>query len=88
MASVKHLLERSLNELKNPELKKFQWHLKNDKHVSESEMENADRLDTVDKMVACFGHEEAVKITVDFLRKMNQNNLAEQLENKHKQGDV
>uniref|UniRef100_A0A8C1PHL1 Uncharacterized protein n=1 Tax=Cyprinus carpio TaxID=7962 RepID=A0A8C1PHL1_CYPCA len=88
MASVKHLLERSLNELKNPELKKFQWHLKNDKHVSESEMENADRLDTVDKMVACFGHEEAVKITVDFLRKMNQNNLAEQLEKNHKQGSA
>uniref|UniRef100_A0A671RWY9 NACHT, LRR and PYD domains-containing protein 3-like n=1 Tax=Sinocyclocheilus anshuiensis TaxID=1608454 RepID=A0A671RWY9_9TELE len=85
MASVKQLLERSLNELKNPELKKFQWHLKNDKHMSESEMENADRLDTVDKMVACFGHKDAVKITVEFLRKMNQNNLAEQLEKNHKQ---
>ncbi|KAL1246554.1 hypothetical protein QQF64_034599 [Cirrhinus molitorella] len=85
MAAVKHLLEKSLNELKKAELKKFQWHLKNDKHISESEMENADRLDTVDKMVACFGQEEAVKITVDILRKMNQNNLAEQLENKHKQ---
>ncbi|XP_048035531.1 NACHT, LRR and PYD domains-containing protein 12-like [Megalobrama amblycephala] len=85
MASVEELLEESLNELKIAELKKFQWHLKNDhKHISNSDMENADILDTVDKMVACFGPEEAVKITVDILRKINQNNLAEQLENNHK----
>ncbi|XP_067248674.1 NLR family CARD domain-containing protein 3-like [Chanodichthys erythropterus] len=89
MASVEELLEESLNELKIAELKKFQWHLKNDhKHISNSDMENADILDTVDKMVACFGPEEAVKITVDILRKMNQNNLAEQLENNHKPGST
>ncbi|XP_067222634.1 NACHT, LRR and PYD domains-containing protein 3-like [Chanodichthys erythropterus] len=87
MASVKDLLEKSLNELVQAELKEFQWHLVNDHEcISKSEMVNADRLDTVDKMVARFGAEEAVKITVKILRKMNQNNLAEQLENKHKQG--
>ncbi|RXN28118.1 LRR and PYD domains-containing 6-like protein [Labeo rohita] len=42
-------------------------------------------VDTVDKMVDCFGPEEAVKITVKILRKMNQNHLAEQLENKYKE---
>ncbi|XP_051747419.1 NACHT, LRR and PYD domains-containing protein 12-like [Ctenopharyngodon idella] len=89
MASVEELLVESLNELKKAEMKKFQWHLKNDhKHISNSDVENADILDTVDKMVACFGPEEAVKITVDILRKMNQNNLAEQLENNHKQGQA
>ncbi|XP_048013175.1 NACHT, LRR and PYD domains-containing protein 12-like isoform X2 [Megalobrama amblycephala] len=87
MASVKELLEKSLNELEEAELKKFQWHLRNDQEcISKFDMENADRLKTVDKMVECFGPEEAVKITVDILRKMNQNNLAEQLENKLKQG--
>ncbi|XP_067248667.1 NLR family CARD domain-containing protein 3-like isoform X3 [Chanodichthys erythropterus] len=86
MASVEELLEKSLNELVKAELKKFQWHLKNDHDcISQCEMENADRLKTVDKMVACFGRKEAVKITVEILRKMNQNNLAEQLENNHKQ---
>ncbi|XP_048011644.1 protein NLRC3-like [Megalobrama amblycephala] len=85
MAPVEELLEKSLNELVEAELKKFQWHLKNHEHISNSDMENADRLKTVDKMVACFGLEEAVKITVEILRKMNQKNLAEQLENKHKQ---
>ncbi|XP_048011692.1 protein NLRC3-like [Megalobrama amblycephala] len=89
MASVKDLLEKLLNELKKAELKKFQWHLKNDhKCISNSDMENADILDTVDKMVACFGPEEAMKIMVEIMRKMDQNNLAEQLENNSKQGST
>ncbi|XP_067249278.1 protein NLRC3-like [Chanodichthys erythropterus] len=89
MASIKDLLEKLLNELKKAELKKFQWHLKNDhKCISNSDMENADILDTVDKMVACFGPEEAMKIMVEIMRKMDQNNLAEQLENNPKQGST
>ncbi|ROL54865.1 hypothetical protein DPX16_23317 [Anabarilius grahami] len=82
IASVKELLMNSLRELGKDELKLFQWHLKNHDRISASEMENADILDTVDTMVACFEPEEAVKITVNILRKMNQNLLAEQLENK------
>ncbi len=88
MASVKELLVNSLKELEEAYLKEFKWYLKNHECVSKSEMENADRLKTVDTMVACFGPEEAVKITVSILRKMEQNNLAEQLENKHKQGNI
>ncbi|ROL53669.1 NLR family CARD domain-containing protein 3 [Anabarilius grahami] len=89
MASAKDLLDKSLNKLNKAELKKFQWCLVNDHEcISNSEIENADILDTVDKMVAHFGPEEAVKITVEILRKMNQNNLAEQLENKHKQAQA
>ncbi len=71
------------------DLKRFRWHLVNDHEcISKSQMEDADRLKTVDRMVECFLSEEAVKITVDILRKMNQNDLAEKLENKHKQGDI
>ncbi|XP_050964063.1 LOW QUALITY PROTEIN: NACHT, LRR and PYD domains-containing protein 12-like [Labeo rohita] len=86
MASVEELLVNSLKALIEAELKEFHWRLTNayHKHISKSEMEKADILDTVDKMVECFGPEEAVKITLGILRKMNQNNLAEQLENKHK----
>uniref|UniRef100_A0A8C1CPT7 Uncharacterized protein n=1 Tax=Cyprinus carpio carpio TaxID=630221 RepID=A0A8C1CPT7_CYPCA len=84
MASVKDLLMDSLKDLVE-ELEEFQWHLERDhKCISKSEMKNANRLKTVDKMVACFGPQEAVKITVDILRKMNQNQLAEELENEHK----
>jgi len=91
MASVKveDLLEKSLNELVEAKQKTFKWHLKNDHEcITTSEMEKADILDTVDKMVACFGPEEAVTNTVKILRKMNQNNMAEKLEKKHKQGEV
>ncbi len=89
MASVEDLLLRSLEELSKADLELFQWKLVNDYAcISKSEMENANRLKTVDKMVACFRLEGAVKITISTLRKMNQNHLAEQLENKHKQGNV
>ncbi|XP_051748035.1 NACHT, LRR and PYD domains-containing protein 12-like [Ctenopharyngodon idella] len=88
MASVEELLLNSLMDLLEAELSQFQWYLKKHEHISNSEMENADRLKTVDKMVAHFGPEEAVKIAVKILRKMNQNNLADQLENNHKQGST
>ncbi|XP_016117643.1 tripartite motif-containing protein 16-like [Sinocyclocheilus grahami] len=89
MASDKVLLLNSLKDLRETELKEFQWHLKNDhESISESEMEKADRLKTVDKMVECFGPEEALRITVKILKKINQNNLAVELENKHKQGQA
>ncbi|XP_048039891.1 NACHT, LRR and PYD domains-containing protein 3-like isoform X2 [Megalobrama amblycephala] len=89
MGSVKDLLKNSLKDLVEAELKEFQWQLVNDHEcITKSEMENADRLDTVDKMVARFGPEEAAKIMVEILRKMNQNYLAKQLENKHKQAQA
>ncbi len=88
MASVKDLLVNSLKELGEDDLKEFRWLLKNHKHIPKREMENADVLDTVDKMVERFGPEEAVKITVDMLRKMNKNLLAEKLENEHKKGNM
>ncbi|XP_051747386.1 NACHT, LRR and PYD domains-containing protein 12-like isoform X2 [Ctenopharyngodon idella] len=88
MASIEELLLNSLMDLIEPELSQFQWHLKKHERISNSEMENADRLKTVDKMVASFGPEEAVKTTLEILRKMNHNNLAEQLENNHKQGST
>uniref|UniRef100_A0A9J7XWK9 Uncharacterized protein n=1 Tax=Cyprinus carpio carpio TaxID=630221 RepID=A0A9J7XWK9_CYPCA len=90
MASVKELLVDSLKELLEAELKEFLWRLMNAYHkcISKSEMEKADIFDTVDKMVLCFGPEEAVKIMVDILRKMKQNDLADQLENEHKQAQA
>ncbi|KAF4118015.1 protein NLRC3-like [Onychostoma macrolepis] len=88
MASVKELLVKSLKELGEDDLKEFRWFLKNHKHISKREMENADVFDTVDKMVERFGPEEAVRITVDMLRKMNKNLLAEELENERKEGSI
>ncbi|XP_073803490.1 NACHT, LRR and PYD domains-containing protein 12-like [Danio rerio] len=87
MANVKQLLKNSLDELREAELKEFQWCLVNDhREISTAELENADRLKTVDKLVSCFKPERALKITVDTLRKIKQNELAEELENTQKQG--
>ncbi len=88
MASVKELLVNSLKELGEDDLKEFRWFLTNHKHIPKHEMENADIFDTVDKMVERFGPEEAVRIMVDILRKMNKNLLAEKLENKPKEGNM
>jgi len=85
--SVEELLLKSLKNLETEEHKEFQWFLKSQKQLPASELENADRIKTVDKMVAHFGQEEAVKITVEILRKISQNNLAVQLENDHKKGN-
>ncbi|KAI2668958.1 NLR family CARD domain-containing protein 3 [Labeo rohita] len=85
MASTKELLVNSLKDLVKDDLKQFRWYLKNHWHISNSDIENADVLDTVDKMVAHFGPDETVKITVEILRKMKQNLLAEHLENAYKE---
>lgn len=88
MASVSELLKDSLNELIKDQLKEFRWELKSHYGISASELENADVLDTVDKIVEHHGPEEAVKVTLTIMRKMNQNHLAELLENKHKEGKI
>ncbi|XP_048015483.1 stonustoxin subunit alpha-like [Megalobrama amblycephala] len=81
-----NLLE-ALDHLNAEELKRFKFHLENSYNVESSELEKAkDNPDTVRLMKKRFGPERAVKITVDILRKMNQNHLAEQLEKKHKKG--
>uniref|UniRef100_A0A8C7QAG6 CARD domain-containing protein n=1 Tax=Oncorhynchus mykiss TaxID=8022 RepID=A0A8C7QAG6_ONCMY len=44
-------------------------------------LEYPGRKDTINKMVGTYQPEEAVKITLEILRKMNQNQLAEMLKN-------
>ncbi|KAI2665743.1 Protein NLRC3 [Labeo rohita] len=83
MASVKQLLYDTLDDLEEKELKRFKSYLREDGPIPVSVLEKADATDTVDQMLDRFGPERAVKITLDILKKMNQNHLAEQLENKH-----
>ncbi|KAI2665800.1 Apoptosis-associated speck-like protein containing a CARD [Labeo rohita] len=88
MASVSEHLLAALDYLVTEELKRFKWRLKTYHGISAADLEKADAPDTVDLMMKCFRPEEAVKITVNILRKMNHNYLAEHLENKHKQGQA
>ncbi|XP_073671420.1 protein NLRC3 [Paramisgurnus dabryanus] len=83
MASVLELLHETLDDLEEDKLKRFKSILRHDGPIPASKLEKADVTDTVDKMLECFEREGAVKITINILRKMNQNQLAEQLEMKH-----
>ncbi|XP_067283960.1 membrane-spanning 4-domains subfamily A member 8-like isoform X2 [Pseudorasbora parva] len=84
MPTVKELLKNSLENLGKDDLKKFHWQLKNgEQSIPQSELENAGILDTVDRMVEYFKQEGAVKVTVDILEKIKQNDQAEILETKY-----
>ncbi|XP_050958220.1 NACHT, LRR and PYD domains-containing protein 6-like [Labeo rohita] len=83
MTSGKRKLCDTLDDLEKKELKRFKSYLREDGPIPVSVLEKADATDTVDQMLDRFGPERAVKITLDILKKMNQNHLAEQLENKH-----
>ncbi|XP_056603702.1 NACHT, LRR and PYD domains-containing protein 3-like [Triplophysa dalaica] len=85
MASVKELLIDSLDDLDKAQLKRFRCFLRNDYKFPDSVLEGADVLDTVTKMVEREKQEGAVKITLDILKKINRNDLVEELENKHKE---
>ncbi|KTF88799.1 hypothetical protein cypCar_00043290, partial [Cyprinus carpio] len=85
MASVKQLLYDTLDDLEEEHLKRFKSFLREDGPIPASVLEKADATDTVDQMLDRFGPERAVKITLDILKKITQNNLAEQLENKLKE---
>ncbi|XP_036438006.1 NACHT, LRR and PYD domains-containing protein 12-like isoform X2 [Colossoma macropomum] len=72
-----------LQDLGEKDLKLFWWHLINGvegfRHLPKAQLENADRQDTVDKMVQSYEHSGAVEITLVILKKINQNQLAEDL---------
>uniref|UniRef100_A0A8C1ZHU4 Uncharacterized protein n=1 Tax=Cyprinus carpio TaxID=7962 RepID=A0A8C1ZHU4_CYPCA len=85
MAYVPERLLATLDDLDTEGLKRFKWFLKSQTILSAAALEKADTTDTVDLLLKRFGPEEAEKITVDILRKMNHNNLANELENKQKQ---
>ncbi|XP_071008107.1 NLR family CARD domain-containing protein 3-like [Oncorhynchus clarkii lewisi] len=88
MAPVPGLLLATLEELVEAEFKTFKWHLTQDlvkgfPHIPVSQLENTDRLDTMKKMVETYGPEGTVKISLEILRKMSQNQLAKTLKNEY-----
>ncbi|XP_042581239.1 NACHT, LRR and PYD domains-containing protein 6-like [Cyprinus carpio] len=85
MAPVLELLYNILDDLKQENLKRFRSLLQQDGRIGAGKLENADVTDTVDKMVDSYGPEEAVEITMNILRRINQNQLALDLENKYKE---
>ncbi|XP_051758785.1 NACHT, LRR and PYD domains-containing protein 6-like [Ctenopharyngodon idella] len=83
MESVLELLQDILEDLERDNLKKFRSLLKQDGPLRAGKLEDAGVTDIVDIMMERFGAEEAVKITLNILRKMKQNQLAEELQSKY-----
>ncbi|KAM8724052.1 NACHT, LRR and PYD domains-containing protein 12-like isoform 2-T2 [Acanthopagrus schlegelii] len=83
MASQMELLFGVLQDLGNEELKHFQWFLKQAGIVEgfpailKSQLEEADRQDTVDLMVQTYSPAGALQITVEVLKKISRNDLVE-----------
>ncbi|XP_069023558.1 pyrin domain-containing protein 1 [Embiotoca jacksoni] len=88
---VPQLLLETLEDVLNDDFKKFKWYLSMNvldccKPIPKAYLENASRIDTVTKMIASYGQELAVDITVDILRKMCLNAGAERLKKAYTEG--
>nr|XP_046195498.1 NACHT, LRR and PYD domains-containing protein 12-like [Oncorhynchus gorbuscha] len=83
--SVKERLLAVLDDLSSDELKRFKWHLTTEQqldgfpHIPKGRMETSDGLDIVDQMVQKYRGNVAVQITLDILKKISRNDLAEKL---------
>uniref|UniRef100_A0A3B4Z6J1 Pyrin domain-containing protein n=1 Tax=Stegastes partitus TaxID=144197 RepID=A0A3B4Z6J1_9TELE len=85
---VKVLLFNTLEELIDDDLKTFQWYCTMDilaecKPFPRSRLEKACRIVTVTKLTESYGEELAVRLTVEILKKMTINDLAETLRSKY-----
>ncbi|KAM4619228.1 protein NLRC3-like isoform 2-T3 [Polymixia lowei] len=80
-------LFRTLQDLGGEELKEFQWFLYQGDvlggfpAIPKSLLEKVNRQDTVDQMVQTYGHQGALKITLEVLGKINRNDLVQSLTN-------
>nr|XP_040042964.1 caspase b-like [Gasterosteus aculeatus aculeatus] len=89
--SVKMLLLDVLENLVQDDFKSFKWHLtdvvlEGFEPISKSRLENADRIDTVTRILERYDEQRAVKITVDVLKLIGNYYAAEKLDNKYKAG--
>ncbi|XP_051264999.1 NACHT, LRR and PYD domains-containing protein 14-like isoform X1 [Dicentrarchus labrax] len=82
MAASKRVLLATLEHLGTEEFRKFKWYLQGVLEsfpaIKKSQLENADREDTVDQMVQAYCI-NTIKVTTMVLREMNLNDLAEKL---------
>ncbi|KAM3863769.1 NACHT, LRR and PYD domains-containing protein 3-like [Diretmus argenteus] len=87
MAAPKQQLLRTLEDLKDEELKRFKWFLQQADVLADypaiptCQLERADRCDTVDQMVQTYGLPGALEVTRKVLVEINRNDLAQSLSN-------
>uniref|UniRef100_A0A3B3V2N1 FIIND domain-containing protein n=1 Tax=Poecilia latipinna TaxID=48699 RepID=A0A3B3V2N1_9TELE len=85
--SIKDEILKTLKHLTNDDFEEFKWHLKHESFgnispIQEADLENAKRWKVVGLILQHFrGAGGALEVTIMVLKKMDQNNLAESLEN-------
>lgn len=90
MATTKIAILDALQELLEDEFKEFKWHLSNsgtkDNSIPRGKLENVNRHDLVTLMVQQYKSSDAGKIAVRVLKKINQNEIADELKKKLLEG--
>ncbi|KAG7228099.1 hypothetical protein INR49_005722 [Caranx melampygus] len=86
---IKRLLKDHLDELRECELRTFQWYLVNNeiegcRPIPPAQLEGATTVQTVDKLVQVYGEEGAVEATLDIFIAMRCFNLESQLRQVHR----
>ncbi|XP_078022245.1 uncharacterized protein LOC117254771 isoform X1 [Epinephelus lanceolatus] len=90
--SVPQLLLETLEDLgDDADFEEFKWYLSMNilegcKPIPKSRLGKAPRTDTVSRMTENYSKESTVKVTVEILRKMGNNNAAEKLKNRYAGG--
>ncbi|RXM95925.1 Protein NLRC3 [Acipenser ruthenus] len=83
--STKDLILKELEELLQEEYRRFTWKLRDMglkegyKHIPKSQLENAERIDVVDKVIDFYGDDYAVEVTAETLVAINKLDLADRL---------
>ncbi|XP_059409344.1 uncharacterized protein si:ch211-114l13.9 [Carassius carassius] len=76
----------ALSELLEDEFTEFKWHLSNsgteDNSIARGKLEKKNRHEVVDLIVQQYGSSDAGKVAIRALRKVKQNDLADQLKGK------
>lgn len=81
---VEELLLRTLEDLLKAEFDAFKWFLTLDilgdcAPIPRAHLQDASRIETVDKLLRSYGEETAVKVTAEVLKKMKMNKATEEL---------
>ncbi|XP_033479559.1 pyrin domain-containing protein 1-like [Epinephelus lanceolatus] len=87
------LILDTLDGLGTDDFKRFRWNLTQPvldgcQPIRKGHLENADKQDTVSRMIDSYGEETAVNITVEILRRMNHNNAAQKLKQAYAGGST
>ncbi|XP_074539234.1 NACHT, LRR and PYD domains-containing protein 6-like [Halichoeres trimaculatus] len=84
---TKEALLATLDELKEPEFRRFKFFLRDDRIPKElvipkNKLQDAGRCDTVDLMIEVYTTTEAVEMAQEILSKLQRNDLAQKLEHR------